>query len=81
MENYKEDKDMKLFSYHVYDKYTEDAAHGVVIAANLKRAEEKLMEIYNEEYNINYMSAYDLCQSVYGKEERIVEIYKSSSEY
>jgi hypothetical protein len=81
VENNREDKDMKLFSYHVYDKWTGDATHGIVVAANLKRAEEKLMELYGEKYNINYMTVYDVCLSVYGKEERIVEIYESSSEY
>lgn len=81
MENYQEDEEMKLFSYHVYDKWTGDAAHGVVVVKNKERAEEKLREIYDEKYNIDDIVVYDVCLSVYGKEESIVEIYESSSEY
>ena len=43
---------MKLFSYHVYDKWTGEASHGVVAVANKEKAKEKIKECYSEEYNI-----------------------------
>lgn len=72
---------MKLFSYHVYDKWTGEASHGVVAVANKEKAKEKIKEWYSDQYNIDDIEVYDLCISVYGKEERMSEVYQSYPEY
>lgn len=67
---------MKLFSYHVYDKWSRDSAHGVVITSDIKQAKEKILWSYNEQYEVDVVYVYDLCQSVNTEEESIFEIYE-----
>ena len=71
---------MKLFSYHVYDKWTGDAAHGVIASASKKRAAERVRNFYDDQYEIDDIVVNNVCLSVYGKEATLVEIYQSSSE-
>ena len=72
---------MKLFSYHVYDKWTDEGSHGVVTASDKKKAEERVKKQYAEQYAIDDIEIYDVCMFVYGKEEQMVEIYQSSPPY
>ena len=67
---------MKLFSYHIYDKWSGDSAHGVVITSDIKQAEQEVIENYHEQYEIGSVYVYDLCKSVDTKEESIIEIYE-----